>query len=62
MVLDKWRNHDVILPKVMIKPGYELTLAEAEADHMPVSTQFDTRQNQFKIAVCYHTELINRFW
>jgi hypothetical protein len=46
----------------VIKPGYELTLAEAEADHMPVSTQFDTRQNQFKMAVHYHTELINRFW
>ena len=61
-MLDIWRNHDIILPKKVINPGYERTLAEAEADHMPVSTQFDTRQNEFEMAVYYRTELINRFW
>jgi len=38
LVLAAWPNpnHDVILPEMLIKHGYERTLAEAEDDHMPV--------------------------
>ena len=46
---------------MMIKHGgYERTFAEVVADPMPVSTQFDTQQNQSNMVVYYHTELTNK--